>query len=111
MMARTIKTTWSPQVTEAMDVIQESDVCFVVGHVPGKGLYYTNITKYEGGADIEVRMNALKALSALLTHELQGTTEFLAYMREQAPDGDPGDCLNITFGTQEKALKDDPAFQ
>jgi len=105
MTKRTIKVEWGPMVSEAIEAIHGADLCYVIAHVPGKGLYVTNISKFEEGTDIEVRINTLKALSLLMTHELQGTTEFLAYLREQNPEGDK-EALDITFGGP---VKDNPA--
>ena len=95
-----IKSDWSPRVTEAIDAIHEANLSYVVAHIPGKGLYITTITKFEDGVDMQVRINTLTALATLLTHELHGTSEFLAFIRERHPDPDDVDeeALGKTFG-------------
>ena len=95
-----IKTDWSPRVTEAIDAIHEANLSYVVAHIPGKGLYVTNITKFEDGVDHEVRINTLTALATLMQHELRGTSEFLAFIREDHPDHDDVDeeALGMKFG-------------
>lgn len=109
-----IKPDWSPRVTEAIDAIHEANLSYVVAHIPGKGLYITNITKFEDGVDHEVRINALKALATLLTHELHGVSELLAFIRERHPDHDDVDeeALGMTFGKfgiTPKDPNDDPS--
>lgn len=110
-MSRPLRAEWSARVSESIEVINEADVSYVVAHVPGKGLYATNIVKYEGGSSMEVRVNALRALTALLTHELNGISEYIAWCREQDPEAaENPKNVDKVFG-RPKPPSDDPAIR